>query len=424
MSILENSAWKPLLENLPVIRRTYNTPCYVYNECILAGRLAQLTRLFGERFEISYAVKANPNRLVLQSLANKVDTFDVSSYGEVERVLQTGFNPSKITFSGPAKRKLEIARAVHAGVGEIVIESENEAKTVSALCVETNRTQNVLLRINPTNLPKGFGASMSGRSSQFGIDQEQLADCLPAIGALPGINLNGFHIYSGTNCLDVEPLIENFEIMFKTFAAAKAINGTTPEKLIFGAGFGVPYTDKDQDLDIESLASAITTLAGDMKNEYGFGSAKLCLELGRWLVAPSGVLLTSVVDAKASRGTEIRLCDAGFNNHLAACGMMGSVIRRNWKFENLTSTSSSLHKYNLVGPLCTSIDLLAKQVELPTTSIDDVLAIRMSGAYGYSASPVNFISHPSPRELWLDENNRIQDGTEKLTNHWSMNRGQ
>ena len=126
----------------------------------------------------------------------------------------------------------------------------------------------------------------------------------------------------------------------------------------------------------------------------------------------------SVVGLKNSRGIDICLCDTGFNNHLAAAGMMGSAIRRNWVIENLTSLCSTSKTYNLVGPLCTSIDILARNLELPTTTAGDILAIPMSGAYGYSASPHKFISHPSPRELWLDTQGDVSDISEILENHW------
>src|SRR6185437_15285837 len=114
------------------------------------------------------------------------------------------------------------------------------------------------------------------------------------------------------------------------------------------------------------------------------------LEMGRWLVGPSGWLLTSVIAEKNSRRVHFRLCDAGFNNHLAACGMMGTVIRRNWRLHNLSNPQGPPHAYTLAGPLCTSIDLLASDLTLPELRVGDVVAVENSGAYGLGASPTRF----------------------------------
>jgi len=418
--ISENDLWKPLRDRHQEIVGRFGTPFYIYNEQIITQRANLLKSLLGDQFKISYAVKANPNLQLVKHMTGLANTLDVSSYGEVEKAIRAGVNPSDITFSGPAKRDVELESSVHVGVGELVVESLGEASRISAICSRIGVSQNVLVRINPSVQPRGFGASMSGKASQFGIDEEQLLEHLPVIKNLPNINLKGFHIYSATNCLDVAPLVENFEIMLATFVSASDIAGIRPERLVFGSGFGVPYLPTESDLDIQSLANQLTSLFSSFLPGSVLSSAKCSLELGRWLVAPAGQLLTSVIADKTSRKTEIRLCDAGFNNHLAACGMMGSVIRRAWRIDNITSTSNTTATYNLVGPLCTSIDLLASNIELPITSIGDVLAVLNSGAYGYSASPQLFISHPSPRELWIDKSGRVTDATELMTNYRTL----
>jgi diaminopimelate decarboxylase len=121
--------------------------------------------------------------------------------------------------------------------------------------------------------------------------------------------------------------------------------------------------------------------------------------MGRFLVGPEGYFLTSVVNEKRSRGMEIRMCDGGMNAHLGACGLMGSVIRRNWPMWKVNGNGSEpVQEYWLVGPLCTTIDTLAYQVQLPELHRGDVIAVGSSGAYGLTASPTRFISHPEPKE--------------------------
>jgi diaminopimelate decarboxylase len=275
----------------------------------------------------------------------------------------------------------------------------------------------VVARINPLQLPPGFSASMSVGPSQFGIDEEEMEAVLPAIAALPGVELLGFHVYSGTNSLDAEAVAQNFAIFTDIFRRAQAMTGIRPRVLIFGAGFGVPYLPTDAPLDHEALPALVNPMLDALRAEPAFAEAALTLELGRWLVGPAGWLMTGVVAAKRSRGVEIRACDAGFNNHLAACGMMGSVIRRNWRFANLSNPHGAHARYMLVGPLCTTIDRLAANLELPEVRVGDVLAIEQSGAYGLTASPVKFISHPEPREVvWAD--GAWRDASETRLNHW------
>lgn len=418
--ITEDTTWAPLTRNLAKLTDRFETPAYIYNANIVTERTTLLKSLFGEHFGVSFAVKSNPNDCLLKHFSNQIDTYDVSSHGEVERVINSGVEPKLISFSGPAKRFEEIKCAIKAGIGELVLESPSEILLASRACELLGQNQDVLVRINPISVPRGFGASMSGKSSQFGIDEEQLISVLPIFKDHPRLNLKGFHIYTGSNCLSVDPIIENFEVMLRVFETAAEIADIEPERLIFGSGFGVPYLPDDSELPIEALAGKLNTVFSDYMSQSRLKTAKCSLELGRWLVAPAGLLLMNVIGLKHSRGTDICLCDAGFNNHLAAAGMMGSVIRRNWKIENLSSQSAIQKSYNLVGPLCTSIDILARKIELPETAAGDILAIPMSGAYGYSASPHKFISHPSPRELWIDPNGEVTDVTEILENHWKQ----
>ena len=148
-----------------------------------------------------------------------------------------------------------------------------------------------------------------------------------------------------------------------------------------------------------------------MLAEPAFAQARCNLEMGRWLTGLAGWLLTGVISGKRSRGSEIRACDAAFNAHLAACGMMGSVIRRNWVFANLTNPEGASGIWTLAGPLCTTIDRLALDVELPEVRPGDILSIAASGAYGLTASPTRFISHPEPREAVI-EGGVLRDATD------------
>ncbi|OED42180.1 hypothetical protein AB833_07720 [Chromatiales bacterium (ex Bugula neritina AB1)] len=408
--IATNPDWSALHTFVENISSDDQTPCYVYNDELQRLRVNQLHTLFSDQFSLSYAVKANPNPKILGTFNELIKHFDASSIGEVRLAISAGAAPENITFTGPAKKKSEIRQAIELGIGALVIESAREADLAAALCRTLNRTQNILVRINPANTPKLFSAKMAGKHSQFGVDEKNLETNLGSILAHKELTLDGFHIYSGTNCLAVDALVENFQSMLESFKKASQWANINPRRLIFGSGFGVPYFSGETELHILTAAKQINALIDQFTAGQNFRHTRCILELGRWLIAPCGVLLTSVVSKKSTEDVEFRICDAGFNNHLAACGLMGTVIRRNWAIENLSSSTGTKKLFTLVGPLCTSIDLIAQGIELPDTNIGDVLAIPMSGAYGYSASPLNFISHPPPTE-YLIRNNTMHNIT-------------
>ncbi len=403
---------------LATAARDFGTPLYAYDLDFIHNRFATLQQLFEGRFGISYAVKANPNKALLGGIKSHVATFDVSSFAEMQRVLAVGCPSEHVTFSGPAKRAQEIENAIALGLGELVVESIDEAQAASAFALKHGRKQDVLIRINPLRVPRNFGVNMAGKPSQFGIDEEAMESAITTIMALDGLSLIGFHIYSGTNSLKAEAIAENFEIFIDIFKRASAIAAIHPRKLIFGSGFGIPYLPDDTPLDMDTLATRVNPMMDAFLADPHFAKSQCILEMGRWLVGPGGWLLTSVISAKHSRGSDYRTCDAGFNNHLAACGMMGTVIRRNWIIENVSNPTGKTSGYTLVGPLCTTIDIIASHIELPELRQGDVVSIAQSGAYGLTASPTRFISHPEPREVLMSGNTMV-DVTESHLNHWS-----
>lgn len=398
----------------------YGTPSYVYFLDSLLRRITDVRRAFEGRFTISYAVKSNPNRELLRWISPRVGELDVSSIGELERGLQSGQPAEKMTFSGPAKRVAELERAVAVGCGRLVCESEWEIEQLNRLSQELHRTTSFLIRINPSRMPRYFGVNMAGKPTQFGIDEENVEAVLDRLGEWDMLCFEGFHIYSGTNCLREKAIAENFGVFADLFSRFSESHHLQPRKLIFGSGFGIPYYNEQRPLDLAKLAGLVNPLIDRMRRNPRLARAECTLEMGRYLVGPEGYLLTAVVNEKLSRGTKIRMCDAGFNNHLAAFGMMGMIIRRNWRIEKVNIRGDEPKgNYLLTGPLCTTIDIMASRIELPELHRGDILAIGSSGAYGLTASPTRFISHPEPREFLVtgpSEEARIMEVTESTEN--------
>lgn len=382
----------------------FGTPGYVYDLDLLTERRDLLRQALGDVLTLSYAVKANPNPAVLGRLRDLGCHFDASSIGEIERLVDLGLPPGEITFTGPGKRSFEIRRAVQLGIGGMVVESLEQARATQDCAATMGRRMNVLIRINPKAVPKAFGARMSGHASQFGIDEDKVPDAIRAIGAMPALDLIGLHIYAGSNSLSAAAIIENFGNMATAFASLAPLLPQGAQQLIFGSGFGIPYHPGQEEFDLAEVAAGLRPILRNLVRQPGCGDATCLLELGRWLVGPAGWLLTSVIETKRSGPVDFAICDAGFNTHLAACGMMGSVLRKPWFFSNVTAgDAGEKTSFSLVGPLCTSIDQLGRDVQLSRAAQGDVLCIHNSGAYGLTASPTRFISHPAPREVVLSD---------------------
>lgn len=386
------------------------TPSFVYFADLIEARAQLLKAAFQGRFALSYAVKSNPNAALLRWLNGRVDYLDVSSIGEFHAGVRAGWNPRRLSFTGPGKRDFELTQAIEGGIGEIIVESVREAVAANRIAAEQGRTQDILVRIAPTRVPKGFGDHMAGRPCAFGVDQEDVATDLPKILALPHLRCVGFHIYSGTQCLKLAAIVENYRNFLDIFQQVCSQYDLTPRKLIFGSGLGIPYHEGDVPLDLHQVAQETLAVLDAFSMEARFANAELILELGRYLVGEAGFFLTRVVSVKESRGSRIGICDGGMNNHLPASGNFGMVVPRNYTMHKVGGVGDS-EKVDLVGPLCTSIDRLARGCLLPRVEEGDLIAVHNSGSYGLTASPLLFISHVLPSEV-LIESGELRDVTQ------------
>ncbi len=394
----------------------FGTPQFLYATPAISARAAALRAAFGGRFVLSYAVKANPNRALLGWLRDQVEFLDVSSIGEFHRARGAGWAPARLSFTGPAKRERELREAIAGGIGELVVESLAEARRADAIAGGMGRRQAVLARISPDRVPKGFGDHMAGRPSPFGIDVEEAEAALAEILALPNLTLAGLHIYSGTQCLKAEAIVENYAIFIEIFERLCARHDIAPRKLIFGSGLGIPYHDGDAALDLGAVAVATNPMLDALRALPRFADTVFALELGRYLVGEAGYFLTRVLSVKESRGRRIAICDGGMNCHLPASGHFGMVIPRNYRMHrvSLGEAAGPVEEIDLSGPLCTSIDKLGRGVKLPRLAEGDLVAVHCSGAYGPTASPLGFISHSAPVEVLASETGLMGTGPVSL----------
>ena len=379
-----------------VAARVGQTPFYAYDRRLVSERVALLRSALPDTLELHYAVKANPMPALVQHLANQVDGLDVASLGELHMALETGIPPQRISFAGPGKRPIELKAAIAAGV-VINLESAHETETVARLGTELGQRPQVAVRVNPDFELKASGMKMGGGAKPFGVDAEQVPALLHRIGVL-GLDFQGFHIFTGSQNLRAEALVEAHDRIFE-LVLRLATDAPAPIRLLnIGGGFGIPYFPGDTPLALEPIAANLQYRLPWVRQQLP--SAYIVLELGRYLVGEAGIYVAEVVDRKASRGQIFLVTNGGLHHHLAASGNFGQVIRKNYPVAVANRMESSEREVvTVVGPLCTPLDILADRVSLPKAEIGDLIVVFQSGAYGLTASPTGFLSHPDCREI-------------------------
>ncbi|MBK8509326.1 MAG: pyridoxal-dependent decarboxylase, exosortase A system-associated [Candidatus Competibacteraceae bacterium] len=371
--------------------RVGQTPFYAYDRRLLDERIALLRRTLPSAIELHYAIKANPMPAVVQHMAGLVDGLDIASLGELKVALDTGMDPGRISFAGPGKRPPELAAAIAAGI-TLNLESFNETETVARLSQEQRRPARVAVRVNPDFELKTAGMKMGGGPKPFGVDAEQVPTLLRRIGEL-SLDFQGFHIFSGSQNLRAAAIVEAQERTFE-LALRLAADAPGPVRLLnIGGGFGIPYFPGDTPLDLEPIAANLERWLPRVKDTLP--QARIILELGRYLVGEAGIYVAEVVDRKISRGQTFLITNGGLHHHLAASGNFGQVVRKNYPVAvGNRMDQMERETVTVVGPLCTPLDILADRMELPKAEIGDLIVVFQSGAYGLSASPVRFLSHP------------------------------
>lgn len=371
------------------------TPFYAYDRGLLTQRIAQLRAILPNSIKLHYAIKANPMPAVVCHLAKLVDGLDVASGEELTMALNTGVAAQEISFAGPGKQRAELRQALAAGV-LINVESLREIRELAPLSAELGLPARVAVRVNPSFELKLSGMKMGGGPKQFGIDAECVPDALAEIGQL-GLAFEGFHIFSGSQNLRPEAICDAQNKALDLAVELAAFAPSPVRMLNLGGGFGIPYFPGDQALDLAPIGANLQALARVALARLP--QAELTLELGRYLVGEAGIYVCRVVDIKVSRGQTFIVVDGGLHHHLAASGNFGQVIRKNYPVIIGNRADQTGPLASVVGPLCTPLDLLADNLPLGHAQPGDLVVVLQSGAYGPSASPQRFLSHPECAEV-------------------------
>lgn len=377
--------------------RVGSTPFFAYDRADIDRRVLELRAALPGDVRVSYAIKANPMPAVVQHLARRVDGFDVASAAEMQLALDTGIDAGRISFAGPGKTVEEVRRAVAAGV-TIEIESMTQSEHVLCAAAELDVSPRCVVRVNPDFGLKGSGMRMGGGAQQFGVDAECVPDLLRTLSR-KGLDVIGFHVFAGSQNLHPDLLIaaqrHTVDLVLRLADQARC----SVTKLNLGGGFGIPYGEKDVPLDLVPIGRALDELLAEQLRRRLSG-VEVTLEFGRFLVGESGVYVTRIIDRKHSRGRTYLIVDGGMHHQLAASGNLGQVIRRNYPIAIGTRMGeAAAEPATVVGCLCTPLDVLGDAVLLPRAEVGDLVVVFQAGAYGLTASPTAFLSHPAPTEV-------------------------
>ena len=378
-------------EEVPLTRiaEQFGTPCYVYSRATLERHWHAFDRAFsGHPHLVCFAVKANSNLAVLNVLARLGSGFDIVSVGELERVAAAGGDPSKVVFSGVGKRSDEMRRALELGIRCFNVESLPELERLNRVAGEMGVTAPVALRVNP-DVDAGTHPYISTglKKNKFGIDIESAPEIYRRARELPNLTVSGVDCHIGSQLTELAPFLDALDRILLLVDRLKR-DGITLDHLDVGGGLGIRYSEETPP-DPAQYAEAIDQRLGGLPYE-------ILVEPGRAIAGNAGILLTRVEYLKETGEKSFALIDAAMNDLLRptlyqAHQEIVPVIER---------TEGEAVLYDLVGPICETGDFLGKDRRLRLQP-GDLLAVRSSGAYGFTMSS-NYNSRPRPPEVMVD----------------------
>ena len=378
-------------EDLPLdeIAQRFGTPCYVYSRATLERHWRAFDRAFQDHPHlICFAVKANPNLAVLNCLARLGSGFDIVSLGELERVLAAGGAPDRIVFSGVGKREDEIRRALEVGIRCFNVESEPELLRLDRVAGELGIKAPVSLRVNPDVDARTHPYIATGlKENKFGIDIGVAEQVYRQAAELPNLNVMGIDCHIGSQLTDLAPFLAALDRVLALADRLEAA-GIPIAHLDLGGGLGIRYTSEHPPEPAAYAAALLHRLGG-----RGY---ELIVEPGRAIVGNAGILLTRVEYLKPTGHRRFAVLDAAMNDLIrpALYQAHQDIVP-----VNLASDADPA-RYDLVGPVCETADFLGKD-RLLALAPGDLLAVRGSGAYGFSmASTYN--SRPRAAEVMVD----------------------
>lgn len=381
--------------SLSEIAAQVGTPVYVYSQATLEERATAYVSPLTAPSLTCFAVKANPNPSLLRLLGQWGLGADVTSGGELFLAQQAGIPAPKMIFSGVGKSRSEIETAVQAGIRAIHVESEMELEVIAAVASQHQRVTAVGVRVNPNIVADTHPYISTGQKAhKFGVDKERAMAMLAFAAAHPWLQPVGIAAHIGSQITDLQPFVESARFLV-AMAQELTETGIRLTYLDVGGGLGVDYTDGASN-DTALIREWVTAVSQPV-HVAGY---EVVMEPGRSIVGPVGALLTQVIYTKPQGEKQFVIVDSGMND----------LIRPTLYHAyhpilpvSQPSPDTVTSPVEMVGPICETGDWLAQERPFPPTAPGDLLAILMSGAYGFAMSS-NYNGRPKPAEVLVHGN--------------------
>lgn len=375
---------------LPVIAQSVGTPCYVYGASTIRARLQRLAAAFSDvPHHVHFAMKANSSLAILRMLQELGAGVDIVSGGELFRAREAGFAGSDIVFSGVGKTVREIEQALDEQVLLINVESEAELVTIDAVAAARGVVAPIAIRVNPevtVETPHAY-IKTGEKGQKFGIPRDDVERIAAHAMSLPNVALKGLGMHLGSQIANADPMRDALPRLLEVVARVRA-QGHQLAFLDVGGGLAVPYAPGEPAADVEDYAALVKAAT----RETGL---QLLLEPGRFIVADAGVLLTTVLYRKHAAGKDFVVTDAGMND------LVRPALYQAYHAIDAVVETAGRVTADVVGPICESGDFYAKDRVMADVQAGELLAVRTTGAYGYTMAS-NYNSRPRPAEVLVD----------------------
>ncbi len=378
--------------------RRFGSPLYAFDGDALRRRAVELKNALGPGFSLLWSVKANPSLALARILRNAGCGAEIASLGELEVALAAGFSASSLRFAGPSKTVAELAEAFDQGVGTFHVECESEVDDLAAIARARGRIAACAVRVNLSSAQHGGRLRMAGAGARFGVEQGRALSLLRRIHQDPVLSMRGLHSYTGTQVFDAAQFVDSSRALCELADEWESALGAPLEEIDFGGGFGVATYLGDPSFDLQAAVAGIRRLVAHPAR----AQRRHFVELGRYLAAPCGVYVSTVV-RKKSDGARVHIALDGGMHHCALAAGLGAVLKRPPLLVHAGCLRSMDREVVAVGgPLCTPQDQFAEAVALPRLVPGDAIAVLAAGAYGLTSSPIGFLSHPTPAEALVE----------------------
>ena len=367
----------------------FGTPLYLYDLDVVTRQVDALRAVLPRRFEVAYAVKANPALGVVAHMASLGLGADVASAGELATALRAGIAADRIVMTGPGKRDDELLAAVRAGTRAVTVAAREERRVPILL----RGPVSAAATLERVRLVGDNGAG------KFGMDARDLLACAEHAAGSRHLDLLGLHLFGASNVLDAVAVGDHIEA---TVAAARELAracGVRLRLVDVGGGLGIPYESHDESLDLAGLARRLAALDNSWSRDPEVRDATVLIEPGRFLVGPAGAYVARVVDRKSVGGRDVVILDGGIHHVLRPV-----LVGQEHRVRRLGSGAEGSARFvpvTVAGPLCSGLDVLATEVMLTPPEPGDLVAVLDVGAYGFTESMPLFLSHPIPAEVAL-----------------------